>query len=403
MEEYKIVNDFVDGTIEPELEEQLFRLLSNKVDARTELKEQLALKEAIKNDVRAFTPSADSTRKIFTTLGFTAPVAMLTPDNVAGQTPHKPFLKKYKQGFISAVTTTAAAIIIYFLLLRPGVTESIAKNDQLIRKNTIENNQTPAIKSFENQPHHEQKNKTRTVVKYIYVPVQNIDNQSVSSANTIIEENTTNHLSSEKDISFFKKPNINLANSINKVVNSYPKVYNASSNNKDLFTYIKPEANNIGITAELRGTQYWTFEDSLISPKHTARFNNSSIALFYNISDNMMIGFDMRQETFYQDYFVRDDLNNLYLYEQKPNFTTYCGALRYVWDDNGVIPILSQISLGGTNAGYIVRGMIGTQYSPAPSISLILGLEYSNLIYRHNSTSYNSPKIGINYGVSFKF
>ena len=48
MEEYKIVNDFVDGTIEPELEEQLFRLLSNNEDARTELKEQLALKEAIK-------------------------------------------------------------------------------------------------------------------------------------------------------------------------------------------------------------------------------------------------------------------------------------------------------------------------------------------------------------------
>ena len=71
MEYSKLIHEFADGTLESGNEEELFRLLASNEDYRGELKQQIAMKNAIKIDAKAYTPSAASTLKIFSSIGFT--------------------------------------------------------------------------------------------------------------------------------------------------------------------------------------------------------------------------------------------------------------------------------------------------------------------------------------------
>jgi hypothetical protein len=75
MDYTKTIHDFLDGSLESSEEENLFLLLSNDDDLRSELKQQLAMKDAIKSDTKAFSPSAASTMAIFSALGFATPIA----------------------------------------------------------------------------------------------------------------------------------------------------------------------------------------------------------------------------------------------------------------------------------------------------------------------------------------
>ena len=48
--------------------------LSASEEMRTELKQQLAIRNAVRSDIKALTPKAESTLRIFSELGFTAPI-----------------------------------------------------------------------------------------------------------------------------------------------------------------------------------------------------------------------------------------------------------------------------------------------------------------------------------------
>ncbi|MFW5701359.1 MAG: anti-sigma factor family protein, partial [Bacteroidota bacterium] len=65
MDYTKLIHEFVDGTLSPEHEEELFASLRSNDELRSELKQQMAIKSAVRSDTKAFTPSAASTMAIF--------------------------------------------------------------------------------------------------------------------------------------------------------------------------------------------------------------------------------------------------------------------------------------------------------------------------------------------------
>jgi hypothetical protein len=247
-------------------------------------------------------------------------------------------------------------------------------------------------------------NNKQEVVKYIYRTIY-IDKKSntVAGNNDIASANKINETSEAPVLinmsSIHPGQNLN----INKSAAYNDRFPGSSSFNDLLINNINPGNNRLGLTAELRGSQYWFMPgEATVNPEKFAMFNNTAASLLYQLTDNISVGADIRQETFFQ-VFEGDSAGLKFRYSQQPNFTSYGLIMRYNITHWGDFSPMGQIYIGGTNAGLIGRLMAGMAYSPYPDISFMLGIEYSGLKYTHQVQGYNASKLGVNYGVGFSF
>ena len=110
MEYFNLINDFVDGSLNSENEEKLFRELSTNEDLRTDLKETIKIDKAMNKRLSVMAPSSSATLGIFSQLGITGAV-------VTGAAVKSCFFTKYTQGFIGALSA-AAVTTLMFLTIR---------------------------------------------------------------------------------------------------------------------------------------------------------------------------------------------------------------------------------------------------------------------------------------------
>ncbi len=395
MDYTKTIHDFLDGSLEATGEEEFFLLLSNNEELRSELKQQLAMKDAIKSDTKAFSPSAASTMAIFSTLGFSSPIAAEAAAPAFG-TKVGNFFSQYKQGFVGGIMSAVATIAIVFWFFNPM--ENIADKSLPVKGESYAGMQ-PANKALQlSLPKVVSKSignsKPNVVVKYVYLPKeeantssQPIISESRSNASDVAELSYSAHLAKQQ------QPTLSVEN--NSDGTQQDAIFN------DLM--IHSVELNSGFSLEVRGSQDWLMNGSNITPATFPKFNNMGLTAMYSLSENFQAGIDIRQENFFQDFTGYDEINHkIYNIQQQPNFTSAGIALRYTWNDDGWIPVINQITLGGTNAGIIGRFMLGTKYSPYHNISFMLGIEYSILRYFHQDEYFASPKVGLNYGVTFK-
>jgi hypothetical protein len=401
------IQDFVDGSLDSGKEEELFHALSGNDVLRTELKHELAIKDSIRNDTKAYTPSVESTKKIFAAVGFNPPPPLVNIPTPSPNTGVFHFLMKFRQGIISSVVGAAIAAAI-LLMLTPDTTNnnnnaSAVVSSQNFSK-TVENYNPIAVTESKEIPVKPQII-TKTVYKpiYVYVPAEKKENSAeVTPAHNTINTNqglilpnksplqTTNALS----YSNYKIPNYSLNDFASLTI--FPNIFNSNTHTS--------KADKLNIALELLGSQYWYNQNASINPHQSARFNNNSLGIFYNFNETFSLGLEMRQENFFQIYEGKDSIGNRYRYEQQPNFTSYALGFKFkpisIFED--FYPSI-QFKLGGNNAGFVGRGALGLEYSPFSSLSFLMNAEYSALRFKHQGNLYWSPKFGLNYGISYKF
>ena len=127
-------------------------------------------------------------------------------------------------------------------------------------------------------------------------------------------------------------------------------------------------------------------------------FNNTGLGIFYEFSDDLKLGLEIRQETFYQE-FTDDEFE----YKQQPNFMTVSAAVRYSFNVWKYIFSFVQLTAGANRGGLVARPMIGLEYKPYPDIAFLVGFEYSYLYFKQEPDYFGANKLGLNYGVSFSF
>jgi len=395
MDYTKTIHDFLDGSLESLGEEEFFLQLSNNEDLRSELKQQLAMKDAIKSDTKAFTPSAASTMAILSALGFATPIAAAATQ-IPFATKLKNVIGQYKQGIVGGIMSAAATVAIVFWLFNP-MSNSLdnplpIKGENYAGMQAAQEELELSIpivvsKSLENP-------KPEVVIKYVYLPTE-----TPPVANDIvipISSRTNSDIARITYAGHIAKPlQANLSTDIAPSFDNEDNIYqNFLSNSIDLHN---------DFSLEVRGAQDWLMNSTNITPAAFPKFNNMAITAMYSISDDFQAGIDIRQENFFQEFNGYDEVNQkIYNIQQQPNFTSAGIALRYTWNKDSWLPVINQVAVGGTNAGMIGRFMLGTQYSPYHNITFMLGLEYSILRYFHQDQYFASPKVGLNYGVSFK-
>lgn len=426
MDYIKQIHDYADGTLENEYEEQLFMQIAGNEELRTELKQNLFIKDAVRNDSAAFNPSPESTLKIFNKLGFTKPDFIAGFPNNIGSPAKLNFWQKFGQGITGGFIGALTMLLLFLLLFKNSGNNNTGNEQNNNNKAEISsNNQIPVVKSYENLNNNNNNNKinnntqsqnntssgTRVIYKpvYIYVPEKNnsSENNDDNSDNKVMDNiqngnsiNNEQALNKFNNVRYSNLPNGNYlsghSNSIQFLNSKFPEIQN-----KPDYVFAKNE--RIGLSLEISGQQYWFSQSPTINPSHYANFNNTSASLLYSFDNHFSAGIDVREENFYQVY-TGIDSNYIYQYQQQPNFTSFGLLLRYkfgnlFWNINP----FAQMYGGINQAGFINRIMAGFELEPYEYISFLFGLEYSNLSYHHNNLQFNSTKYGFNYGVSVKF
>ncbi len=430
MDYSRLINDFLDGTLDGPEEDELFSKLDESEELRNELKGQMAIKSAIKSDTRAFTPAHDSSSKIFAALGFAAATAVTAPAAPGIISRVLSFLGTYKQAALGVLAGAVAAASIIFSVL-PGHEHIEAVNPAKALpavsgysspQAAIASVYSQAARAAESAPL--PATRERVIVKYVYVSRDGITTRGAAPAGTASGA-ASSGAAAAGDIASDEHESLKiigqgLANNIAPgrgiltaghsagPVEALPLKLSLRGPN-GLYS-VSPAG--LGLSIELSGAQYWFTSGGEANPDAPQTLNNTGITLLYDLGSDFKAGLDIRRENFYQKYDGTESLLGgekgekvYYAYEQQPNFTTTSMALRYSpeFASLGWFSPFVQTMLGVNKAGTAIRLMGGTELLGSSHFSFILGYDYSSLLFSHDGRSYNSSKTGVHVGASIKF
>ena len=417
MEYEKIIHEYIDGTLEQERELELFSVLTQNEELRQDFRSQIAIKNAIRSDVKAFTPKAESTMKIFSTLGFESPVPAVTPTpiTVAPSAVSTGFFAgsgKIIQMIAGSVITAGLTAAILLFFLKPDLfswfysenSNSYSKNESSypIIENYSDIPENNFLKYFIDDANDKKNTNIAPKIIYKYILVEKKDSDlAVNNKNDdsgMMKNSTSNLVLQKSEIMPVEKFQNDLKKyALNNSNISSPFDLNFSNN------FSPKEA--VGLKLEMRGNEVFYSEIERVNPASNQIFNNSAIAIFYSASDELDLGFEYRRENFYQKFSGWEN-SKFYVYEQQPNFETYNLALRYMPSifKNDYLQPFAQGAFGLTNnSGQIGRIMIGAELLPESQWSMIAGAEYSFMGYNYQNKNFYTDKFGLNFGISYKF
>lgn len=421
MENIQSILDFMDGTLGATAEQELFTNLTYSEELRAELKYQISIRDVVLSDAKALSPSPQSTLNIFQTLGFTTPVANLASTTggavlSSGDAINKvSFWTKYGStiGFslLSAITTA----VIFFIFFKPmgnlninnssiNPTGEISINKNILESKPESMNQQGISKIDQKT----QNTAPRTIIKYIYIKDHNNEKTDTYPKDNLI---------SKQDGNLIQVPSAtNIINRIDNSVICNQSIVKINKDNNEIYsgqqllgeiTYNKlsesPIQSDKDFRIELKNSEIWSLPKANIAPSEYSKFNKMNASFIYQFNKTIAAGIELKQETFFQTFTGVDSLGNTYRYEQQPNLTTIGLAIRLNLGSYGIFSPVVQISTGLNRAGLTAGGMLGAEFEAYPGLSFIFDTDFSNLFYKHQSKTFNSSKIGFNYGLSFKF
>lgn len=443
--------EFVDGTIDSSSEQQLFYELANNEELRTELKQQIAVTNAVRTDFRAFNPSAESTIRIFSELGMSSALAgtMATTATIATKGKLLTLLGKYGQGLFSFLVTASLALIAYFMLDFGNSSNNgnFTNSSNSLNNNNQFNSQNVNIPISSSYSKDKIQNDTTVKTEIIYkdrIIYKNEDsyvanlksnyNKKINDLNNIIAnlksenqekiEVITEEIKSEVKIEAQKEyqtayQTLYLAQELPKVKERivYEREFiqtesykSASINLNEPLSQFRNGlesviGSNLGFSFETSWAQYFSEYNEAVNPAQYQDFNNFRIGFLYDLNNEFSIGLDYRRENFYQIYNYVDNNGDPFKYEQKPNFNTINGALRYnprYLELDNFSPFV-QLGFGGNEGGTVGRFMLGTEYKITDNYKFIVAGDFNMLNFKNNNIQYNSNKFGLHMGIGFDF
>ncbi len=413
MEKDRLIHDFLDGTLSQNQETELFYALSSDEMMRMELKEQLAIKNAIKGDIKAGTPKVASTMAIFSELGLTPPPVAQVPVGGAVATSSMSkiwsIMSKYSGMIWTGVATAVTTALVMLLLMDSGnfaSDQSVVFNNKhegfTDNTNAMDNSNIPVVNSTENEnasvgsKQADGQPTDQIVYKYIYITNEKPSEQTVTGLENIVKE------IHQSDIAGSNHFDLSGNNEL-LVYQADLELFNGNKiQSKNAPIGYQSEQTSYGIVFEFRTAKDWTNSQGL-NPSQYQDWNNTSLSLFKSVSEELMLGVEYRRENFYLDFKGLEGANQLYKYEVYPNTSSLTAAVRYSPEFLKLYNFapFAQISVGANNVGPVGRFFVGANYSPHPSYSLIFGIDGSAMRYNFQNIDYTSHKFGIQFGASF--
>jgi hypothetical protein len=405
MDYNNLIQAYLDNSLDPQAESQLFMLLSTNEDLRSEFKQSIAFEKNLSKRISAYVPSSTATLGIFSKLGIGAAAGAATTVAAIGfKQGLMSFLANYSQAIITGLVTVLVTTAGFITFHNPpdkaenlfstgfnsgNLTEFFNNNSG----NTQEHSKGyPYIISHDT----ETVSAPDTLVKYVHrnIIVYKDAIPQIDNINGLIP-----HANNSKN-ELIGTSSIEMVNNLR--INSDSEPVRLSDDYSELDVNL---LNNIsaGVAVELKGNGYWSIVHPEVPQFSSSILSNMQLSALYNTSKKFRVGFDLRQESFYQNFSGTNDLGEEFSYKQYPSYISLGLIGRYDILSSEFAKTFIQLGIGGTITGIIGRGAIGFELMPLSNISFNLAVEGSNLFYFHQGSMFNSPKIGLSYGVSFNF
>ena len=407
------LNLFLDGELDPSMESQLFSELAINDELRTEMRELLAIRESVQNDIEAFTPPISAAGIVFNRLGFTPPQIVNLP--VPGAFRGGIFGNLTKNLWGPAVAAVIAALFTALILINiyeNKLTEFKKEIPEMISKESIRiiQKQKPLLASAAEPLSIEPgKVKGKNIPKIINNSAidENVAENAVATTsmdnngnNTVQIAQNNNEVHTILSLSEFRQQaeNIKLQPGITSISQVEPMDY------KTLINIRKQPGRKYSLVA--RGITGKSYPETGLPVPSYPFFSNMAAGAYYAHSDNLRIGLEAGEEPFGQ-IFNNKERNMQYQYIQNPMLFWATlgiqGLLSYRIPLIGGQPF-AEIMVGGTELGPISKAMVGLQYySSETGLGLVLAAEGTLLMYENQNQWYYTKKIGLTYGMSFNF
>ncbi len=388
MENLKMIQEYLDGTLNDTYQQELFRYLADDALFRDDFNGYVDMKTRLSEYSASASPPEKLTGGIFSALGYSTQLQPESPSST-GPTPVKSSLLK-KAGRISSYLAVAvfAWLAASFFLKESGQQDKSFKMAGLtnvqagdLMENPLNNNSDISTVSI---------NAEAYVHRNSMQPVFNI-NLKPDYRNTV-------------QIQPFFDPG--LTQSIdNKMVE--PVKQNPASIPLTLPVLPGPasgQSPHAGLEFNLCSSMSRSFPEiplpSQISPSISA-FN---ITGYYNLDENHSLGISFGREAFGQEFLEHRD-GKPYMIRQNPMLWWYGLAYKYEPDINifGFIRPYGSMFLGHGTVGPLGRIGLGIILYPDSPVSLLAGFEGSVLAYPVENTFYFTKKAGLNFGIGLNY
>jgi len=375
MNERNKIYDYIDGNLKESEKSELFKELSVNKDMREEFEYANSMSKTLNDNKDLFILPSGSKGALFSQLGLnlgksTAPATSF-------------FASKTFIGTVSSLITFALLSTFYFVALNKDVVSNPNESEINYFK----------LKEFLNLPN----------IKNDYVNSIEDKSKIINSFASIKNEKSNEIEMLDNNVEQFAINKIDLDNSNLNEINF---LYHSSVEKQEI-NFDKKED---GFDTELKKSSFYlewnnsinqNLPEESISPSTLQNFNNNNLALYYKINNDIDLGFEVRQENFFQKY-----EDKVKYYEQTPNFTTYSIAIKYnFWNEKffNSFSNYTKIQFGANNGGVVSRFALGANYELYNGFYFNTNLEYSNLLFKNDFNNFNSHKISINYGIKYNF
>ncbi len=388
----------MDGELESSQEPAIFSELAQNEELRAEFHDHLRFKEAASRDTDAFALPIGATAGVFSRLGFesalkgTAAVGMGV------------VLKKI---WIPLTTAITSAVITFFALggLSSSATDanqtdaphSVQSEEVQVQTNNSGLSGAPApIIVYRDAP---PRIVYRNVVPEGYVLAKSAANSTERTPGTGLAPTAMNYrptyVISPSGSAMFAQSQLS-----SRARKEYPEV--------DLESQFTPhldfDNHQSSFFFTLRGMNSKSYPSADESLQSSQGFSNIAIGLYYEFTENHSFGMEIGQEPFTQ--LASSSEAGMLQNEQNPILfwvgLSYRGTLQKMTYLGDLQPY-GQITLGSTQVGPMGKAIVGLQYNTMSGFGINLGLEGSLLYYQNNQTKSNTRKLGLTYGLQYKF
>jgi hypothetical protein len=393
----ELLTQLLDGELESANESVLFSALAADKYLFDELKQHLAIREAIRKDTEAFTPPPETVNAIFTSLGYRAPGVAPLPAAVISK---------------SVVWGKYIRRAVPFALLLLGLfgSYSIFKSDSKVEEtnsrllNTDSKIETASVAPVK-----------AGMPQIVSLEKSNINNNAVVIRNTKAkkQDNAVNLNTAIVSLNDNKVAINDLSENISAENASKINIQSVSMSSA-VSNSIKPphfmnNYSNINHNVEILPLRISGTNDLKLYVKSFSNFASdqfsSNIAVGVNFlnRDNFKIG----AEAGNQQYRVMATNENNIIIEKPKNVFWGAVAFRYEFNELNFMftTPYAQGSIGAGDFGtYLYRFTLGAEIIPlGNSTGINIGLESSNLRYTIEGNPYNANSLGVMIGLSWKF
>lgn len=409
----ELIYEYLDGELDPVIEEKLFAEMSLDQELRDEFSQQVKINNFALQDMTAMQVPSETTAAVFSNLGFTI------PPSIATNTP-TPFLAFLKSKRFAKASLSLAALILTFISgwWMSSVTNTVQPIDESQNTACIMETSGSANKPTSNSANLlKYTYSSHSIAKHTQMASTDLATTSTNrtNSNSITNNENANNEAISDEIVDTEDIVINDETALKEATQNVtvPQMLSYSSLNGNVadFSFSGNEnqvfdliANN-NPDSDFETTLYtrgFRIANELPVADDKSFFSGSSISLMYKLNDEHYIGGDFGEDEFYQEFYYQNGEQNV-LYKQAPNY--YWGAVSYKYlphflrIGNFAQPY-TKLSVGGCKAGAIGKAQIGLNFQINKSLNAFIGGEYNTLFFNIRRDFYTSHKFEFLYGIS---